>query len=644
MNLFMPNIWLYGVSLLIVVSFMAGIGMVLSFRMSEWRSRDNEFLTLFNTMVIGLTMVVPLFAIIWTRGNSIMWIAVLLWVGYIVRFRKTQTGVRHDAGKAKLDWVAVLMAFVVLLGVYALFYYLFFVRSGGSLCGDHVFYANASCLMLEEHVESSRFQSLFRTTVPYHYGDLWLTSMCSLVFGLKPIYTLYLLTFPFFVFLIVLGMAAFCMEVSKTNRVAALVLGVVLLFYKPVVSLVIPWQNTLFPVAKLYIVTMFFVWCALMLREGDFGRAFIAACFLVPFYSTVSAGVLTFVFLMAIGLKWYKTHNWRCLWNEYSIVAVIIALLFFGFYFVQKRSPIGFPERSFDLMEAISEIMLYAAKWSLKSCVLLLLSFFAIFYLGKKNPVRWGKGWMVVAAVAVSCAVSILVGKFLFQTNRDGIQVMTNFVDSARIVCCYAVMLSVVGSIVARYKQLPRYLVYCLFVLYPIRYATQGIAQSWFWPSHPQYTEAEIDGLFELKEKDALFGVFRVFSASEQESVKYFAIDDFDMIPHLVRTGYFVFYELSELDLPEGYPVLYDDSHNHAFVEWVCLQKREGKICSNEQYMLGFVKEFGIDYLIVDGNATLPTIFEDKVTQVAIHNESAMYKLDDDFFDGTERKKPQIDI
>ena len=621
MDVFLPNIWLYGACLLATTFLIAGVGLLVMKWMPEWRERDNAFLTILNALAIGLTMVVPLFAVVWAKGNSIMWIAVLLWVFYIVRRNKKP--LPSETGKARLDWTAVLLAVALLVGVYALFYWLFFVRSGGSLCGDYVYYANVSCLMLDEHVETARFQSLFRFPVPYHYGDTWFTSLLSLLFGQKPIYVLHLLAYPFFFFMIVVGVAAMCLEVSRINKLVALAIGLIIMFYKPLVSLVIPWQYTLFPVPKIYIVTAFVVWCSLMLVKGDFRRAFVAVCFLVPFYSTVSAGVLSFVFLTAIGLEWHRTRSWKCLWNEYSIAALAIALSFFVFYMVQEKSPVEGPELVFDKGMAVNAV-LYAARWTLKSCILLLPSFVAMLYLGKKDPARWGKGWIVVAAVALSCAVTIFIGGALQQVNRDGIQVMTNYVDTARIVCCYVVLLLLLGTIPKRLRTTCR-VGCCLFVIYPLCFYADGVKGSWFWPSHDMYADIGTLSLDKLKGQDALFGVFRVFDVDRP--IQYFAIDDFDMVPHFLKSGYYCHYELSELELPDDFPAINNDSHHHAFVEYVTLQKRDGKFVSNEQSMLDFVRFMGIGYLIVEPGAALPAVFEDKVTLVAKRGETVMYRV-----------------
>ena len=518
MELFLPNVFLYG-GCLVATAFLLGmVGMFVMRLMPEWRGGGNGFLNLFNAIMIGLTMLIPLFAVVWARGNSIMWIAVLLWGYYILRTRKRPHAKETD--EWKMDWKAVLLAVVVLLSVYILFYYLFFVRSGGSLCGDYVYYANVSCVLMEEHIETGRFQSLFRFPV---HGESWFTALCALVFGLKPVYVLLLLTYPIFFFLIMIGVAAACVDVLRVNKVLALVLGVAIMFFKPIVSLVIPWQCILFLVPKLYIVTAFVVWCALMLLKSDFRKAFVAVCFLVPFYSTVSAGVLTFVFLMAIGLKWHETHSWRCLWNEYSVAAVAVALLFFMFYMVQDNSPIEAPEKVFDREMAI-QALLYAARWITKSCILLLPSFLVMLYLGKKNPERFSKGWIAVAAVATSCAITILIGGFLQHISRDGIQVMTNYVDSARIVCCFVVTLAFISFVADKFAIIPRQWICCLFAFYPLRYYDEGVRGSWFWPSHSPYSDIENSGIMELEGKNALFAVFRLFSEDESVPVKYFSI------------------------------------------------------------------------------------------------------------------------
>ena len=184
-NLFLPNIFQYGALLLLTTSFLFLVGWSVMRLMPRWRDKGNSFLTLFNATAIGLTVVLPLFAVIWTKGNSIMWIAVLLWIDFLWVSRKDTT-TNHSSNQAitpssNQTTTAVILSIVLLLGTYATFYYLFFVRSGSVLYSDHVFYANASCVMMQEHTETASFASLFRIPAPYHYGDLWFTTFCCCI-------------------------------------------------------------------------------------------------------------------------------------------------------------------------------------------------------------------------------------------------------------------------------------------------------------------------------------------------------------------------------------------------------------------------------------------------------------------------------
>lgn len=175
-----------------------------------------------------------------------MWLAVLLWLVYVFFLREKLISDKNPHHAPHWGSIGALVA--VMAGVFALAYYMFFVRAAGEYCGDFLFYGNASCVMMQEHVETASFASLFHYPEPYHYGELWLTVLCSALFGIKPLYALMLIVYPLFGFMLILGVAALCKELTQIHDVWALVLGICFLFFVPLVSLAIPWMRS--PIAS----------------------------------------------------------------------------------------------------------------------------------------------------------------------------------------------------------------------------------------------------------------------------------------------------------------------------------------------------------------------------------------------------------
>lgn len=618
---FLPNIPSYGACLIAIALCIAGMGTLVSRLMSEWKSNSNWLLSLFNIMMIGATTIIPLFAIFWSRGNSIMWLAVLLWVVYILFLRKGEPSA--DTSKKIIPGVSVLGVVVLLVGIFALSYYMFFVRAAGELCGDFLFYGNATCVMMQEHVETASFASLFHYPEPYHYGELWLTVLCSALFGIKPLYALMLIVYPLFCFILILGVAALCKELTQIHDAWALVLGACFLFFVPVVSLLIPWMRTPTASPKNLVILVFLVWGMLMLLKKDFPKAFVAFCMLVPFYTTVAPGVLTFVFLLSIVLRWKESYSWKCLWNRYAVITVCLAISFGVFYFVQKKSPIDEPVRYLYEGNWIVNALSFAAKRSLRYLILLLpTTFILLYYTHKKRYNGWiglGLGCLV-ASILVSC----LIGGFMREISRDGGQITTNYVDNIISVVCFGVTVFVVFRVAGRFNRIPKWIISFLFLLYPLFLAKSCVTDNNNYPVGDSsiYNHIASSELSELMGKDVKFAEFKS-PLDKNGGINWHR--SFPMMPHILLSGDYAPYNFSELELSEDYPAVWDDSHRHAFWQYVYLQKKNGTFISDEQSMLDFVKSMDISHLIVCEGCRLPSFFVGKVQLKAVYENDTLY-------------------
>jgi hypothetical protein len=608
------------------------MGALISRMMPEWsgmhreldeRSNSNWLLTLFNTMIIGTTTVVPVFAIIWTRGNSIMWLAIILWIVYAIFLRKGE--MESDSSKKSIPLFSFSAVVVLLVGIFASSYYMFFVRAGGELCGDFLYYGNASCVMMHEHVETASFASLFHYPEPYHYGELWLTVLCSTIFGLKPIFVLLLVSYPLFCFMLILGVAALCKELTQMHDIQALVLGVCLLFFMPVVSLLIPWMRTPIASPKNLVILVFLVWGMLMLLKRDFPKAFVAFCMLVPFYSTVAPGVLTFVFLLSIVLQCKESGGWKRLWNKYAVITVCLAISFGVFYLVQKKSPIEEPVRYLYEGNWTVNALSFAAKRSLRYLILLLPTAFILLYYTRKK--RYNSGiWKGFGCLVASILVSCLIGGFMREISRDGGQITTNYVENMLFIVCFCAMVFVVFKVAEKLHQFPKWMFCFLFLLYPLLEGKASIADNNNYPVGNSGVEKFFltRELLELKNRDVKSAEFRP-PLNEKGEINWHQA--FPIMPHILKSGYYAPYNFSELDLPKDYPAVLDDSHHHAFWQYVYFQKGKGTFVSNEQSMLDFVKDMGIEYIIVNQGTYLPTIFVKKTTLVTKSDGDTLYIL-----------------
>ena len=230
----------YGIVFLIGGIILTTMGMLIMRLAPSLRQSSNPFSFVLKAIFIGLTIIIPCFAIVWCKGNTIMWMALFLWFYYFIKSRSCEKdGIGFwQTTKKILDWRTVILLLFFYITIYCAFYYVFFVRGGGSFFSDFHYYGNTVVHIIETHSESSSFQGMFNQVSAYHYGELWLSAFAAIVFGLKPIYALLLFAYPVFAFLCLLGMASLCKTLTNTSNWVSALAGFGGLFLAPLPSFI----------------------------------------------------------------------------------------------------------------------------------------------------------------------------------------------------------------------------------------------------------------------------------------------------------------------------------------------------------------------------------------------------------------------
>jgi hypothetical protein len=258
--------------------------------------------------------------------------------------------------------------------------------------------------------------------------------------------------------------------------------------------------------------------------------------------------------------------------------------------------------------------------------MMLLLPTMAILYYYTRKHSHNRTLWWILGSLVMSIQVSCVTGGFMREISRDGGQITTNYVENMLSVVCFTVMVFVVFRVSVRFNRIPKWAFGLLFLLYPLSQTKACVTDNNNYPVGDSsiYNHIASGELSELMGKDVKFAEFKS-PLDENGGINWHRA--FPMMPHILQSGYYAPYNLSELDMPKNYPAVGDDSHRHAFWQYVYLQKQNGTFISDEQSTLDFVEEMRIEYIIVSHGDSLPSLFDKRITVVTENEGDVLYKL-----------------
>ena len=146
MEIFYPNILKYFLVFCAVCVMLFVTGWLICALLQE--DDDTPFESINRCFLYGFTTIIPVFALVITRGNSIMWIAVLLWCYKLYGYFKEHPSKINLFRKPKIETVSIIVHVVLALGAFFFTYWMFFPHIGGNVWGDQCFYANVSANFL----------------------------------------------------------------------------------------------------------------------------------------------------------------------------------------------------------------------------------------------------------------------------------------------------------------------------------------------------------------------------------------------------------------------------------------------------------------------------------------------------------------
>lgn len=616
MEIFYPNILKYGLMFCAVCLLLFGTGWLICTLLQE--ENDTPYERINRCYLYGFTTIIPVFALVITRGNSIMWIAVLLWVYKLLGYSKNKALKKSDHRKSKIEAVPIAVHVALALASFCFTYWMFFPHIGGNVWGDQCFYANSSVNLLRLHTETANLIGEVGVAKPYHYGDLWLAAFVIKLFGGNAVFVLTCVAYSTFLYLTV--SATLCVVsklLPKVNIIIALIISVSFIFFVPLLSIVIHWEGCICLSKCLVLVFLFWTAASAILKD-DYDCAFFCVLMAAPMYSPVIPGVLCFVFLGSLIL-----HSWKGMG-----MSVLICLFYLLFYYFQKNSPGSFGGETIFPNRTWMDMVLFVLKRSARFLVMIALV--VIMYLLKWEKTKTGnvrKFLAVSIILAISVCVCTMMAGILRNSNIDGGQVATNFYHTAGWVFIYSTLLIIISDLCQDNGEWMIYLVALLLLFYPLHYFIKGDES--FTKEIVEKDELEFYKTVkkELSGKsDLQYGYFRNYDIEENHNTqksRACVILPTKRIPLVNEDGVYYPHCLSSLDYPDDILPMWDEHKSTLLFQYSKHHPERTK----DECIMGFVHEQKIDYLIVEQGASLPRCLSKSSTEIASFEGNRFYKV-----------------
>lgn len=620
MEFYLPNIAFYVMALLVSSLLLYVVGRTIACLLPEWRDDQNAFQTTFNSYMLGYVSILPLYAIIWNKGNSVFWVVVLLWLIYILWWRKPRKAEWIIAWKTELK--ALALSTCLLLGCFAFLYYFCFVRSEGQMFSDQIYFSNLAQSIIDNHNES-----LFRTSISYaqmyHWGDSVTTALWTLVFQAKPIYILYCVTYTFLLAMCIFGLVAIAKGMSKSLPIIlCLVLGILYFFYWNLSSLLTPWHGgTSISGLKGYLMIVFSIWGATFVLKGQYSQGFFAALMLVAFYTPLAAGIMTLVCLLSLFMLDRPKLTIRELFNPYVLGSIIITLCFGIIYLLQ---PDVFTMETFQSNPYHSNmwVMGFIVKRicrPIAAITPIAIVVGSYMYLRKKEALK--KYAAFYLCILTSCLIACVVGGFAVQRHIDGGQIATNYYGTISSLFIFVSLIYILSELASKYRYAVYTIIVVISIAYPSYFFYNGAKSSMFPVSSLGSEEREaylsLQSIFE-EHPAKEFGYFRNYTLPENHNTaktEYDLYFPMDRMVHLLPNGYCP-YCLSVYDLPDDINPIWNNMEKSELWQFGEKWKEQYATVGQDEMISSFIEDKNINYIIVEKGASLPQYLSSSFKQV----------------------------
>ena len=633
-NPFLPNLINCLLLLTTAVFSTYALGRLILIGVPVLRNAATKTEAIFNSLVVGFITLVSFYAIIWTRGNSIFLLSILIGFFY---FLHPENKIRITVSKANRFSISELKTFLFVLVLFVLsfflLYFLFFVRGSGEIWSDYLFYSNVSNALSTSHVESGSPFIGTEAAQMYHFVELWFNSFWSLLFHENQLHVLLLVTYSYFLTLCLLGSYMIAGLFVK-GKYLPILLSILFLFYKPVIAIFIPFADPVFSNPKGFALMVLLLFSCFHYLKRNYQLAFSILLLLVPFYSTMAPGILSGLFVLEV-IRRYKENGFsiKTFINYNTLTCIAVFISFVAFYYLQtKFHPRTDISQTIILYEhPLKRALLFAVKRTSRGLVLLLPILLAFGYMKFRNKEFSAKEYYLLLIFTVTgILVSSIVGGFAANYILDGGQICTNFTDTVVdlvLFVCLVYLLSFIET------KISFPVVLGILGIYLFLFTYKGLPLPYPKVSDSYHNETE----FYSKLKPELqfvrnngFAYYRNYEIPEHRNSQYdrlMTMLPFNKIAHILSNGYYAPYCLSIFDIPADTDPIFDERTKSDFWKYTQLKRKTQPMITLGDCTLSFISEKNIKYVVVESQAKLPEYLTEYSKLVGELNGDRIYKV-----------------
>lgn len=439
MQLFNPDFALYFLFLFIITFILFATGGIISRFL--YSSKSIHFRVFLN-LLIGYLFWITLTALYFTKGNSIfilLPVLFLLWIGITgqkpIRYAYPFKTLLKD-GKELLKemWFSLFIFILFAIG---------HILKNGYIEHDYLFFSNVAFSMKQSGLEGINF-GMFPTylTHPYHYSDLWTTSLITEIFKTNYYHTTIFISIPFLLFIVYSGAIALIKEIGirffkhkklKYTYVYACMIIIICGLDYPFIREYLAGTIGLIQIPKTSIIYAIYILALIFLIRNQLKHAFFVILLLTLLYSQTVFFVLPATGIL-IFITWWKNYKEGIKYFLYylAVVGATVGFYYFNSKMSTEASIVSF--RTDKIIEGLSTFPIQLIKKTLRFSFIY-LPFFILFLLSFKEEnfnsilirLKNSKIFLISAIFLVSGYLfSLVFSRALFIVNQDYAQVLYN--------------------------------------------------------------------------------------------------------------------------------------------------------------------------------------------------------------------------
>ena len=505
----------------------------------------------------------------------------------------------------KSELFTLVSVYALFLGLFAFSYYLFFVRGGGNLFEDFMFYANASKVLSASHIEST---NLFVDQISpniYHYGELWFNSLWANLFAANHLHVLVLVTNSYLCSLIILAAISLVQHYLKSKLIIAFFLAILLLIFNPIITFAVSYQLPIATHPKFFVIAIFTLFAVLQFVKGEKFLSFCILLLLIPFNSLLAPGILSGLFFFTIIHKIReKGFTFNSFVNKHTVFLLTILLFFVIFYGLRsylsdnhfEATPIRGDVIKYSL-EAIARGLFYTVVRVIPAVIILW------FLKRRKNQNTTIYFDMIIAGV-IGGIFSAIAGGLFSNYHIDGLQISTNYNGVVIGIIIFTCLLFLLSKIDIRIVWIVSI---TLLIINSFVLSTDIYIKS-------DTTKAEIEFYKQVQSrfkqnKPINFGYIRNYELEQNINSPYTRIRmifPLKKLALILPDGYYAPYCLSVFEIPENTVPKFDERKDAYLWKFAEKKKLSGEFKTTEITITNFIKEKNINYIVVEKQALTP--------------------------------------